>query len=306
MNKARRLSVSVMVVLISACSAQSDVAGVMTTQAAQTTVPTHRTYAEFGQLHNRFMNTALSSLSVNARRGGAWTEACNSFRSALVEATRTLDPKVRRRVLEATYTKTPRNFGMATQTQRLISQTNKLASMFGQAPVAPSMMASSEEPCVEDCGGGGDDPDGPTYEMSTAAYVKIDQIYAAIDSATSPTDYSTRLTGIVGSGVTALPEVEQAAVLATASVAEASFANAVASFEDESESGPCTEAQKKQKAKTVAKDDATAFVGVYAGAIGVALAGGPQAWAAVFVGAAVSAGAVSATSLMFEASTPCS
>lgn len=306
MNKARRLSVSVMVVLVGACSAQSDVAGVLTTQAAPTSVPTHRAYAEFGQLHNQFMNTSLSSLSVNGRRGGERSEVCNSFRNALLEATRALDPKVRQRVLHATFTKTPRKFGTTTQTQRLISQTNKLASMCGQEPLAPSMMTSGEEPCVGDCGGGGDNPDGPTYEISTAAYVKIDQIYAAIDSATSPTDYSTRITAIVGTGVTALPEVEQAAVLATASVAEASFANAVESIEDESESGPCTDAQKKQKAKTVAKDDATAFVGVYATAIGVALYGGPQAWAAVFAGAAVSAGAVSATSLIFEVSTPCS
>lgn len=147
-----------------------------------------------------------------------------------------------------------------------------------------------ELPCAEAC------PEGPTYNPvtgpSSQALALVDVAEAHLAASSGRSDLAARLSGVVSSA-SSLESHNRDYVQGFAAVMQSSYENA----EDEMEGGPCTQEQKRNRAKNAAIVDAGSFAGAMGTAWAVAIAGGPVTWAPVVAGSAVGAVFASGTYL---------
>ncbi len=272
------------------------------TQQAET--PAFKTNAS-GDLHNSTMLRVYSRLG--GRKPANQRELCNAILDVVVAAPEIKNENIRKAMIRALFDDAPSNSLQRSESPN--SHRRKLgaacrAVVLERLPI--SIRANSENPCSGDCGGGdgGSGGGGPTFAISSGAASRSDQIIAAAIASETASSLDAALTTLTTTGTSGFNVVDMAMLNSHASLARASFAEALEAEGDFG--GECTTAQKKAKARTIRDADATTFIGAIGAAVGVSWLGTAIAWQPVFVGATVAAGAVSAYVTAVEVSTPCS
>lgn len=308
MDRTPRLKALVLsIALLSACNGDpanpSLQGGEAVTSSSAANAQSSNPRRDLGDAHNRVMRSMRLGLP-----GKNWSVVdrstlCSTISRVLSEEFRNVAEATRHRVGAATFNTNPRNQGDGTRAQRFASRPSPLTMCIPEAVEYGliSLRAGTEElPCAGNCGGsGGEDPDQP-YVVSAQAYQRIDNVYAAIDGATSSASLENQLSSI---SVSSLPAVEQDLVLGTAAIALASFQNSELEVETSPAAG-CTMEQKKQKGKNVAVADAAGFVGAFTGSLALRLVQ-TLSWQTTLIVATGQAAGASAVSAIYEYNQPC-
>lgn len=259
-----------------------------------------------GDLHNSTMLRVYGRLG--GRKATSQRELCNAILDVVVTAPQIKDENLRKAVIRALFNDAPHTSQLQ-RSESPNSHRRKLAAAcrdFVVERMPISVKANSENPCVGDCGGGdgGSGGDSPTFGISSGVVTRSEQIIEAAIGSETASSLDAALTTITTTGTSGFNVVEMEMLNSHASLARASFAEALEAEGDFD--GECTTEQKKAKGRTIRDADATTFVSTIGASVGFSWAGAALLWQQIFIGATVGAGVASAYVTAVEVSTPCS